>query len=745
MRYVFVLSMILALSGGCFGQTEVTELPLTVQEQPQQGQLPAPGQGKSKPLKVINADRGTRNGSDVLLEGNVEIEYERYTLKGDKIVGNTETQIFELLGNGSLVGEGDQVTGEHVRVDFKEKLYELVGAKAVITPERTQGQTTGPFYVTGGKVKMREPHFHVLEGTLTPCDLDHPHFSFDAGSAELVPGKKLVLRDFGLNILGKRVMGLPYLYIPLVDDRPRYLPEFGQSPDEGYYVKSRFITPLKGADTFETRVDYMTKLGFGLGGEYGYDTETILGTLGAYGLTGREDTLVANWRHQQRLGASRLDIDSRYQKNNYLTAPASSILNSRAQFTVPSRTGSSSLGYSRNSTDTGAFGSVSQSFSVSDTRTFGPRTRTNLSATWSDSRSVNLGSVLSKSERIDVRFFGQQELRSFSADLLYQRSVPVGETQSFSAASDRTPLLTLRSDSTKLFGAGVGQSWPFRFESSVGELRDPGGDTITRMTFGTELNKSERLGRGFSLDYNGDYRQGLYSDDTAQYVLGYGSNLRYQFGGNSSLRLSYRNQKQFGFTPLSIDLAGQNDAFQFGMDVDHGRGWRSTLATGYDVLAIERQQTPWQIITMGSTYRGRDSYFQLSGNYDTFNQNWGVFRADSKFRLGQTGVAASVRYDGSRSTWGAASLQIDGFKTGQITSDAVLFYNGYTKQLEAQQYSLRYDMHCTEAVLEITDFKSGFRSGRQIAFYIRIKALPFGSDFGFGRRGQKIGGGVGGF
>lgn len=720
-------------------------LPLTVQEQPQQGVLPPASASKSKPLKIVSADKASRSGQDVLLEGNVEIEYEGYTLKADQIKGNLDTQVFELHGNGLLTGEGDRVEGQDVRVDFKAKVYELLGAKAVVTPARIQGQTTGPFYVTGGKVQMRQPHFHTVDGTITPCDLDHPHFSFDARDVEIEQGKKLVLRHFGLEVFGKRVIGLPYLYIPLVDDRPRYLPEFGQSPDEGYYVKSRFITPLHGEDTWETRADYMTKLGLGLGGEYNYDSRNLLGSIGAYTLTGQTDTVVANWKHAQRFGASRLDIDARQQSNNYLTAPDTTIFNGRAQLTVPSRTGNTTLGYTRNSSNTGAFGSVSQSFSAGDTRTFGPGTRTNFSATWSDSSSSNSGLVLSESERVDLRFNAQQELRSLSADLLYQRSVPVGQSQSFSAASDRTPLLTLRSDFRRLFGGGIGASWPFRFETSIGELSNLGGDRITRMTFLSDLNRSDKLGSQLTLDTNGLYSQGVYSDDTAQYQLGYGGTLRWSFGGNSSVRLSYRNQKQFGFTPLAIDLAGQNDAFQFGADVNHGKGWRSTLSTGYDVLAIERQQTPWQIVSLGTQYRGKESSFQLAANYDTFNRNWGIFRADSKFNLWGTGVAASVRYDGSRAVWGAASLQVEGFRFGQLTTDAILFYNGYTKQMEAQQYSFRYDLHCVEAVLELTDFRSGFRSGRQIAFFIRIKALPFGSDFGFGRRGQRFGGGSGGF
>jgi LPS-assembly protein len=489
----------------------------------------------------------------------------------------------------------------------------------------------------------------------------------------------------------------------------------------------------------------MTKLGFGLGGELGYDTENVLGSVGVYAILGRDDTMVSNWTHAQRIGRSRLDTDVRWQRNNYLTAPDSSILTGRAQLTIPSRAGSTSLGYFRNSSDTGVFGSSTQTATLSDTRSFGRDTRTSFNLSWNDSLSQSAGATLSQNQRFDFRFNGSQELRSLTADLLYQRSIPVGEGLNFSQSSDRTPLLSLRSDSRRLFGALFGAKWPLRFESSLGELRDPGGSPLTRITFESLLNRSENLGRGFGVDWNALYRQGLYSDDTAQYLLGYGGNLKYSFTKGSQLRLSYRNQKQFGFTPLSIDLAGQNDLFQFGADVEHGRGWSSTLSTGYDVLAIERQQVPWQVVTAGTTYRSGESLFQLAANYDTFNSVWGVVRADSRFRLGDVGLATSVRYDASRSTWGAASFQVEGFRFGQLTTDAVLFYNGYTKQVEAQQYSIKYDLHCTEAVLEITDFRSGFRSGRQIAFFIRIKALPFGSDFGFGRRGERFGGGVGGF
>ena len=86
---------------------------------------------------------------------------------------------------------------------------------------------------------------------------------------------------------------------------------------------------------------------------------------------------------------------------------------------------------------------------------------------------------------------------------------------------------------------------------------------------------------------------------------------------------------------------------------------------------------------------------------------------------------------------------LDGYRIGKTRIGANLAYNGYTKQFDTQQYSMVYDLHDAEAILTISDFGSGFRSGREIAFYVRLKIIPFDTNQGFGRRGQAFGTGTG--
>lgn len=715
-------------------------------QDPNQAQkpLPAPSQQNSVPLKVVSVDSSRINGDETAWEGNVILEYKGYRLKANSIKGNRRTQIFVLTGGAELSGEGDVVSGEDVTVDFDKETYTFSGGKAAITPTRLQGYATDKFYVSAGAGELRAKHYHVTNAKLTSCDREHPHYAFLVRDGEIIPGDRITIEGFGLEIGGKTLFRLPKIVIPLLDDRPRYTPEVGHSNDEGYYIKSRYATPLGGRDILDTRLDYMTKLGFGLGADYSYFKPTMSGLASVYGITGSRNTKLAKLNHQQRFGSSQLALDATWQQNNYLASPQTTLSNIRGQLNIPSKTGQTTLAFYQSGTSNGTFDSNNGNFSLTDTRKFGSGLRTTLNATLSSNSSKSGSTSLSDSERLDLRFQGTQELRSLTADLLYQRTVPVSGTQSF-YASNRTPLLTLTSDTRRLFGERFGQKWPFQAQFAVGELEDPGSaGPISRFWFDLRGGQSERLSKRLSLSWNTQFSQGVYSDDTAQYVVAYSGQANYGFAKDSSLRLNYQRLKQVGYTPLSLDLTGKSDSFDLGFQWAFAPGWTTNISTGYDLLSIERGLTPWRMVQVGANYRHKQDKFLFSTAYDTFNQNWSYIRAEGQFQLGDVLLAAAARYDGQRSKLAAATVQVYGLKSGPFTADFILSYNGYTNSFDAQQYSISYDMHCTEAVLEFTDFRSGFRSGTQIAFYIRIKALPFGGDFGYGRRGQRIGG-IGGF
>ena len=717
-------------------------------EAPAQGtprQLPARDPQLSDKLEIIQLRDFERDGDDFRAEGDVKLIYRGYQISGERVVGNLKTQIFRIEGGGRLTGQSEDVTGEVIEVDFDDETYSFREGSAVIQPDRLQNRLLDPLYVSGGRGYGSEYKQVFLDSDVTTCVLAHPHYRLLAAKTEVYPGEYAILRDVKIEIMGRTVMTLPYLSIPLKESSRRYTPEVGQSRDEGYFIKSRFTTPLPGDSFFDTRLDYMTKLGLGTGIDYLYRNDAMAGKASFYSILGRDQTMFGQLQHRHRIGPGELSVDGTFNRNNYLTAPDVTTLNSRAQYVLPWSRGQSRFGYSVNTSESGTFSSSFETFSFGDNRQITDTLRTNLDVNLSSNRSKSNGVIGTKAERLDFRFSGTQEMRSLTAELLYQRSIPVGTTENFYRASDRTPLLSLKSSSQRLFGREFGRKLPFNAEFSLGELADPGVPTpITRTSFDFNFRRTEGGRSRHRLDWGGRFNQGLYSDDTAQYVLAYDARYSYNFAANSSINLNYRNLRQFGFTPLAIDRTGRNDAFNGDISYRPSRQWLFSAQTGYDLLQAMRSQVPWQMVSLRTEFSPRDDLrIQAYSVYDTFNKVWGNSRLDAQFRFAGADFAAGVNYDGRRSTWSAATLQVTGLKAGRFTFSSLLSFNGYTRQLEAQHYSIKYDMHCTEAVLEIMDNRVGFRNGNQIAFFIRIKALPFSNPFGVGQRGQAVGGGGG--
>ncbi len=711
-----------------------------VRAQTQGSQLPKPNPQASQEFKILGGNLESTDGDTYVLTGAVRAQFKGYDIYADKLAFTRSTQIARLEGNGRLVGEGSEVFGDVVIVDFKNDTFQFEDGKARLSPEMLKGEAKDDVYLTAGSGGGTEANFTIRKGMFTTCDKLIPHSKFTVDSARVRPNKYVELRNARLEVLGHTIFGVPYLVIPLIEDGTRYLPDIGQSPDEGYYIKTRFSTPLPGESYFDTRVDYMTKLGPAFGLDYIYERDGLTGKIKAYTVSGADKFSTISATHQQDLGPGKLMFDANYQSHNYLTAPQSTLINTRAQYVLPWMSGNSRFSWYRVGSDRAGFSSLSQSFSFSDGHAWNKNFNTQLDANLARSES----SSGTDSERFDLRFNSRMDLRTVTADLLYQRSIPVGGTAGFSSSTDRTPMLTLKTDSRRLFGADFGRVWPLQSEFSIGELADPAsGGTLTRMDFNLGLNRTDTKGNS-SLRWSGGFKQGIYSDDTAQYVLDYSLGWSYAFGRRSKLDIGYRNHRAFGFTPLSIDRTGRNDAFSVDLSYQLVPTLLLTARSGYDVLQADRGSVPWQQLWFQSAWNPSKSIVvKTSSTYDTFSQVWSNMRLDATYNVGDMRVGFGTRYDGRRSVWGSSSLLLQGLKFGRTTFSTALDWNGYTERFEAQHYSIIYDLHEAEMVLDFIDNNVGFRSGRQIALFFRLKAFPTRSPFGSGTRGQAIGGGTG--
>jgi LPS-assembly protein len=478
----------------------------------------------------------------------------------------------------------------------------------------------------------------------------------------------------------------------------------------------------------------MTRLGPGLGGEFRYQNKGSEGSVSAYTIPLGAQSLVTNIDHRQSVGSGRLGVQLDLQWNSIYSAPDATVYNLRSQYDLSDLRGSTSVSYTRSGSEFPESRVASESIGLRLDRTLSRTER--LSADTSLNTSESPSDLYRDAE---VRFRYTRQFPNFEGRVDYQRTIPIGETEFAGGTGDRVPVLTLSSDSSRLFGRKFGTEWPVRTEISVGEFGRTAGDNVQRAAFSVSLNKPDRRNQRFRFDYNAQFRQGIYSDDTAQYVVGGGFTSSYRLGTRSSLNLRYNYSRPEGYTPLSLDRAGQVHLASLDAGVEPLNYTYFGLQTGYDFFRVRQSQTGWQQLAVrAEVNRGREFSLRSLASYDTFSSRWQSVRLDLSLAKNYL-LTVGARYDGLSSRWSNVNVYLNGLRWAKPRFDVTASYNGFTTQLDAIQVATVYDLHCAEAVFLYSNFRTGFRSGQEFSFFIRLKALPSDYAFGVGRRGQPLG------
>jgi LPS-assembly protein len=569
-----------------------------------------------------------------------------------------------------------------------------------------------------------------------------PHYEIEGDSIVVRPGRRIIFRRTRIKILGYTVLRLPFLSIPLNSRTYRNMPYVGESPDEGYFVKARLGVPLKNPNyNLDTREEYMTKLGLGLGGDYQYVAHNSAGVVSLYHIFGSSDDLTFSNTHHQVFPWGSLSISSDYEKDNYLVAPNSTLFNTKVGLVIPEgKSGSDRVSFSDSQSSSNGYTTSSSSVGVTDQRNFGKRTSTQVDLNYFTTGSQTT-STDTTSERLDVHVEAQEDLKAAQAAIEYQRSIPIGSTPSYIGESDETPVISLTSDAKRLFGNKVSQEFPFKTLLSWGDFEQAStGSPISRAFFDFNFNKLDSSKSRFRLDYSGDFKQGVYSDDTAEYVLAMGTNMRYDLGQNTGLNLRYNYLRPYGYSPLSLDQTGSTNYVSSDLNVRPVKPWLIGAQTGYDLLRVHEHEVGWQPVGLRSDYQPEKWFlFRFQTTYQTFQHEWENLQFDLTYLPGATKVSLGSTYDGVGKKWSSVNMYVDNLKWGRAHFGTAISYNGYLNQVESEQFSVIYDLHCADAIFQLQETNSGFRPGRTISFFIRLKAIPYDVPLGVGTRGQPIG------
>lgn len=709
-----------------------------------EGDLPVLGEGPV--FHLIHADQFSTDGPLIHASGGVEFTARGYYVRADDVLGNRETETYTMTGHVTVIGKDESVYGDTVQVNFRTRKFVAETASSTLKPPLVQGQIRDNLYVKAHRSYGSEREVWSEDSLATTCPYPSPHFAIVAEKMDVRTGRRVIFRKLKIVILGHTVLALPYLSVPLDERNYNNLPQVGQGRLEGYFIKTRYGIPLKGDDAFDSRFDYYSRLGTGLGGDYHYDDPRIAGIVRLYTIVGPHHELDLSAQHKQNFGWAQFSFDGSYQNDNYLLASGGTLLNLRSQLLIPQGKSSSRLSYFQAGSDSFGSSTLQQTLTLDDNRIFSKALKTSLNVGFSQNESHFGGGEETKRDQVNVTFKAESDLQRAIARLDYLRSIPIGETTNFFTISDVTPNLTLASDAKRLFGKEWDRKFPFQTELSFGEFGDPiTSGRLSRGNFDFAFRNPQLTGNHWQIGYQGEFKQSFYSDNTAQYVLVGGTQITYLFHNRSSFNFRYNYLRPYGYTPLQIDRRGRTNIAQADLSYFPIRNLQLGIQTAYDFnLLKDGTQTPWQQVGLRGEYTlGRSFKARVISNYDTVRHAYGSTRIDVTWLPGSTYVSLGAKYDGIRNRWAALNLYVDGFQIGRLRTAALLNYNGYTHRFDAQQYSFIYDLHCAEAVLQILDNGGGFNSGRTVTFFIRLKALPWSSGFGTGANGQPIGTGSG--
>jgi len=228
---------------------------------------------QQQPVK-ISARQCEKSGDEYSLHGEVEIEFQEYTFRGETVAYNNATGEARAEGNAALDGgfRDIHITASHATYNVRShtgKFYDVAGT----TGARFKGKnitltSTSPIAFTGRLVEQTGPEEYVLHhGSVTSCELPHPKWTFNAEKIILRVGESAKVYHSTFRLKGIPVLYLPYANPPVerLGRQSGFLvPNIGTSSTMGTIVGDSFYWAISRSADATLGGEYLSKRGWAL-------------------------------------------------------------------------------------------------------------------------------------------------------------------------------------------------------------------------------------------------------------------------------------------------------------------------------------------------------------------------------------------------------------------------------------------------------------------------------------------------
>ncbi|MCL5103281.1 MAG: hypothetical protein M1133_04095, partial [Armatimonadetes bacterium] len=649
---------------------------------------PAPVPEKLGDFIEVSADqvRTTFDENDrallTLAEGHVIARYKDLIITADRGQVDHQTNIAELTGNVIFKIGIEEVHGGRVTLNLKTGKWSVETAKTTISPEFAKGYLKAPVYAHGLLIEgVKRKSIVGYSAETTTCNLENPHYELVARSVAVYPDNKIVLRDVTAFALGHKLLTLRRLPIPLrqIHRNPQLIPRFGQSAEEGAYVKLSY--PYMGNESTSGffLLDLMQRKGIREGIRHTYQVRNGAGDIQFFHLFDRnisQDTISGHGDIRQQFGTIRASLISDLRANSYLYAPQSKSLNTQLTLSRSRLDANTSLVVNQAINDS-VSRTTTLSGSLAHRQLFADRIAMNNNF---DYTSFNTGAQTTARLTSQTAFARSEN--KFDWTLSAQKLTDLSDEAFVGggrfAGIERLPELALVSDSARL-GKTLPFGLPALVKFSFGQYNELPANTNLARTY-LELDtpvRKHNVTDSWSFAAGGGFRQFAYSDNTAQYSVDTSAELSKKLGPNSAFGLTYRLQQPKGFSPFRFDFITKYNIVNASLNVRDTEKFKLSLLTGYN---FEQKQFPWQDATLRFSIQPTSSFMLYTATgYDFNRSRWRTLINQVRIRAGEDfKLDFGTRFDTTRSKLADVRTQMDTKVGSKTRLQALAGYNGLT-------------------------------------------------------------------
>ncbi|MDQ7823834.1 MAG: hypothetical protein RDV48_13630 [Candidatus Eremiobacteraeota bacterium] len=568
--------------------------------------------------------------------GNVIVLYKGATFQADEVEYDEETKTIKAEGNVRMTQEGETLYGNNLIYQMELERATLWNARGS-TSRLSVGEKkmSGRLFFWGRKIIREKEYLRIEKGIFTTCDVEKPeyHYHITCNEATIYPGDRLIARHVGVHLKKNLLMNRPLLVMSLEKkEKQNIVPQIGYSDMDGFYVKESLPLKTRKSDSGKVNIDWYQKTGFG----GGIDLNSALGSSGRnifhwYQLDPSSTGLVKpdtqNTSYNKTIGKHELSDYFTYMlpDNFYFGAGYAS-----SQYTYP---------------QLGSYSWTSNNMFLGKSTNRYNFNMTQASTSYNNytyvNRSADYACWLSKKLRLRAgglfsgyqgNTFDQRTMWNYFSDLFYDGDY-LDTLLSFKSAGgasvfylDKLPELTVLSNKLQLLDV------PLNVTASTGNYKEePTRVRMNRNSFSISTsNLSWPVGEKGLLNMGGGFRQMLFQDNSAKYVVTAGGGF-YEDLGALGLRFNYFYQDPQGYSPFLSDFTSPYNMVTGGMEFHNDDQWKLSVFSGYDF----QYKTFHNMIGRLSLKPAANTLIDLGSSYNIDKKYWSNMNGQINLDLGE--------------------------------------------------------------------------------------------------------------